>query len=91
VSWPLDEAIDAFGDVMLDPAGQPVEGRCGVVSAEEATAVMEALEAAGARLEGQTWWITSSLGDRANDREVRIILEWIMPDETSCEGVGIHF
>lgn len=90
VSWPLDEAIDAFGDVMLDPAGEPVEGRCGVVSAEEATAVMEALEAAGATLSDQTW-ITSSLGDRATGRVVFIILERIMPDETSCEGASIPF
>lgn len=90
VSWPLDEGIDAFGDVMKDPAGDPVEGRCGVVSAEEATAVIEALEAAGATPADRTW-TSFDLGDRATSRVVTITLEPILPDETSCEGATIPY
>ncbi len=88
VSWPLDGGIDAFGDVMEDLAGQPFDAtRCGVVSAEQATAVIEALEAAGATPSDQTY-IHFALGDRASSRVVHIFLERIMPDETSCEGAS---
>ena len=90
VSWPLDEGIDAFGDVMEDPAGEPVGARCGVVSAGEATAVIEALEAAGATPAVRTW-TSFDLGDRATSRVVTITLEPIMPDETTCEGATIPF
>jgi hypothetical protein len=82
VSWPLDEGIDAFGDVVENVAQGPDALRCGVVSAAEATAVIEALEAAGAT--GATPGFT--LGDRATSRVVSIYFERMMPDETSCEG-----
>ncbi len=88
MSWPLDEGIDAFGDVMENVAQGPDAPRCGVVSAEEATAVIDALEAAGATPDDQTY-IYFALGDRATSRVVHIILERIMPDETSCEGASL--
>lgn len=93
VSWPLDQGIDAYGDAVenvgQEPGG-PDASRCRVVSAEEATAVIEALEAAGATPSDQTW-ISFQLGYRATSGLVSITIEPILPQaDTSC-GLEITF
>jgi hypothetical protein len=97
VSWPLDEGIDAYGDVVESVAQEPGEGdappRCRVVSAEEAAPVREALEAAGATPDVYSIIPGTSfaLGHRATSRVVTITLEPILPAaDTSC-GAEITF
>ena len=87
VSWPLDGGIDAFGDVVTPP---PDELRCGVANAEEATAVSEALEAAGATPSEQTA-LSFDLGDRATRQLVTITLEPIMPFGNESCGAATPF
>ena len=93
VSWPLDKGIDAYGDAVENVAqepGGPDSLRCRVVSAEEATAVIEALQAAGATPSDQTW-ISFQLGYRATRGLVTINIEPILPQaDTSC-GAEIPF
>ena len=89
VSWPLDEGIDAFGDVVGNVAPGPDAMRCGVVSADEASATIEALETAGVPL-GDSIYSSYSAGqyelkDRAASRVVFITFERMMPDETNCD------
>jgi len=88
VSWPLIDGIDAFG-AAVEIVTQ--ELRCRVVSGEEGSAVIEALEAAGATpgvypsvysiIPGTSF----GLGDRATSRVVTITFEPILPHaDTSC-------
>ena len=85
VAWPLEASIDDFGEAMESPALGLDTARCGVISADEATAVVAALEAAGAT-PSERLWTALELGERANNRMVRITIAPAMPDETSCEG-----
>jgi hypothetical protein len=81
VTWPLEGGITAFGDVITPP---PDELRCGVANAEEGTAVIEALEGAGATPSEQTP-LSFELGARASSQVVTVTLEPILPfDPTSC-------
>ena len=89
VSWPLINGIDAFGDVM-DIATQEGDANgsgpqhCRVVGVEQATAVIEALEAAQAK-PLLPYAIVFSLGARAAGRTVYISFEPILPlADTSC-------
>lgn len=84
VSWPLIDGIDVFGDAVEISAQ---ELRCRVVSGEEGSAVIEALEAAGATLGVYSTIPGTSfgLGDRATRRVVTVTLEPILPRaDTSC-------
>lgn len=91
VSWPMINGIDAFGDVM-DIATQEGDANgsgpqhCRVVGVEEATAVIEALEAAGATREVPNAIPGYfSLGARAAGRVVYISFEPVLPlADTSC-------
>ena len=89
VSWPLINGIDAFGDVM-DIATQEGDANgsgprhCRVVGVEEATSVIEALEAAQAKTVSP-YAIQFELGARAAGRLVYISFEPILPlADTSC-------
>jgi hypothetical protein len=83
VAWPLDGGIDGFGDVMTPP---PDELRCGVINAEEGTAVIEALEAAGVTPSDQTA-LSFELGDRDARQLIAITLEPIIPfGNASCSA-----
>lgn len=90
VSWPLDNGIDAYGDAVQavneeGDANDQGPGRCRVVSVEEATPVIKALEAAGATLDDPLNGIRFSLGARAAGRLVYISFVPILPlAETSC-------
>jgi len=90
VSWPLDNGIDAYRDAVEivnqeGDANGDGPGRCRVVSVEEATAVIEALEAAGATVDDPSNGIRFLLGGRATGRLVSITFEPILPlAETSC-------
>ena len=90
VSWPLDNGVDAYGDAVEivnqeGDANGDGPGRCRVVDVEEATAVVEALEAAGAALDDPLNGIRFSLGARAAGRLVSISFVPILPlAETSC-------
>jgi len=94
VSWPLDKGIDAYGDAVENVAQEPGNldpaYRCRVVSAEEATAVIEALEAAGATPSDETW-ISFQLGYRATSRLITITIEPILPRAESSCGPEIPF
>lgn len=85
VAWPLETSINDFGEPTESPALGSDIARCGMISADEAAAVINELEAAGAR-PGETVWTAFELGERANNRLVRITIARAMPDETSCEG-----
>lgn len=85
VTWPLEASIDEFGEPTESPALGSDIARCGMISAGEATAVIDELEAAGAT-PGERVWTVYELGERANNRLVRITISPAMPDETSCEG-----
>jgi hypothetical protein len=81
VSWPLGDAIGAFGEVTNPP---PDEVRCGVVDAEDGGAVIAALEAAGAATSDLDYQ-SFGLGDRSQRRVITITLVPILPfDESSC-------
>jgi len=92
-SWPLIDGLDAYGDAVgivaqgdgvMDPTP-----RCRVASVEEATAVIEALEAAGAAGNVPPSGILFSLGARASSRVVLITFDPILPlADTTC-GAGI--
>lgn len=87
VSWPLDKGIDAFGD---DIQSGTDELRCGLVDAEQATAVIQALQAAGATPSDQTY-LSFGLGERATSRLISITLVSILPlAETNCEGAALN-
>jgi len=79
VEWPLPGELTTFGEE-TNPA--PNEIRCGTVDAAQGSAVVEALEAAGAEpgFEGQ---LAFRLGDRAGNRHVTVTLE---PALTASEG-----
>jgi len=79
VTWPLEDAMDAFGEVTNPP---PDETRCGLVDSEDGQAVNAALEDAGATLGGPTSY---QLGERSTSRLVTITLEPILPfGEETC-------
>lgn len=81
VSWPLGDAIGAFGDVTDPP---PDEIRCGVVDAEDGGAVIAALEAAGATTSDLDYQ-SFGLGDRSQRRVITITLAPFLPfDEATC-------
>ncbi len=91
VSWPLVVGVDVYGDVVDSVAHEKGDAgpapRCRVVSVEEGTAVIEALQAAGARLASsrQIPGPALELGYRANRREIVINLEPILPfADTGC-------
>lgn len=91
VSWPLVDGADVYGDVVDVVAHETGDvgptPRCRVVSAEEGTAVIGSLEAAGAATSDEHLIAGTSfeLGYRANRRQVVINLEPILPlAETSC-------
>jgi hypothetical protein len=91
VSWPLIDGIDVFGDAVEISAQELREDtyvRCRVVSGEEGSAVIEALEAAGATPSVSGFSGTSfGLGYRATSRTVDIILDPSLPHaDTSCGG-----
>lgn len=85
VAWPLSASIDDFGEAIDRPALGLDTARCGVISADEAAAVIAALEAAGAR-PSERLWTALELGERAKNLMVRITIAPAMPDETSCDG-----
>ena len=97
VSWPLVEGIDAFGDAVENVAQEPGEFydtlRCRVVSGGEGTAVIEALEAAGATpgVYSPLAGIGFELGHRATSRVVTIQLDPILPQADASCGVEITF
>jgi hypothetical protein len=95
VSWPLDQGIDAFGDVMGNVAPGPDARRCGVVSAEEASTTIEALAAAGVPRGAFAFSFYPAgyyeLKDGAASRVVFITFERMMPDETSCDGAELRY
>jgi hypothetical protein len=91
VSWPLIDGVDVYGDVVNVAAHETGdEGptpRCRVVSVVEGTAVIEALQAAGAATSTDRMipGTALELGYRANRRQVVINLEPILPlADTSC-------
>jgi hypothetical protein len=81
----MNPEIDAFGEVVSDGF------RCAVASAEEATEVEGALEAAGATAsDGRDR--SFLLGDRARRLQLTITLDPILPlDESGCEGASLPF
>ena len=85
VAWPLSESIDDFGEPTESPALGRDSARCGVISADEATAVIAALEAARATPDEHPW-TALLLGERANNLVVRITSAPAMPDETTCDA-----
>ena len=98
VSWPLIGGIDALGDAVESVAQEPGEGdstiRCRVLSGEEGSAVMGALEAAGATADPSPPVFpgpTFELGYRATSRVVTIVLEAILPHADASCGVEIPF
>lgn len=83
VAWPLDDEIAAFGE----PIDEPSDGaRCGVISADDGTAVIEALVAVGAELGGQSTFFLRSfaVGDQAHDRVFSISVQPILIPDTGC-------
>jgi hypothetical protein len=81
VEWPLPGELTTFGD-RTNPA--PNEIRCGIVDAEEGSAVIEALEAAGAE-PGFEARPAFRLGDRAGTRHIVVSLEsTLVASEGSC-------
>ncbi|MGH2456542.1 MAG: hypothetical protein ACRDHD_09845 [Candidatus Limnocylindria bacterium] len=88
VEWSVDPGLDSFGEV-ISPL--PFEQRCGVASAEDGTALLDALDAAGATVNDQAY-LSSLLGERASSRVVTVYLQPILPLEAeSCEGAQIPF
>ncbi len=88
VEWSVDPGLDSFGEV-ISPL--PFEQRCGVASAEDGTALLDALDAAGATVNDQAY-LSSLLGARASSRVVTVYLQPILPLEAeSCEGAQIPF
>jgi hypothetical protein len=78
VPWGLDEPLDEFGEPMEGP-NEP-QSRCGVVSREDATAIVEALVNAGeteAHLDGPT---SASLDWAAGNGIVDVAMLPLMPD-----------
>ncbi len=76
VAWPLDAGIDAFGAVIS--AGSP-EIRCGLATATEGAAVIDALETAGATPSDTQSYLSFQLGLRAVSRRITITLEPVIP------------
>lgn len=80
VSWPLPGGLADFGEETNPP---PYEIRCGTVSAEEGSAVIEALEAAGAE-PGFEGGLVFRLGDRAGTRHIVVSLESALIASEGC-------
>lgn len=85
VAWPLDASIDEFGEVVESPQLGLDSARCGLITADEVMAVVDALGEAGAT-RSELLWAPFELGDRASNQLVRITIAPAMPDETTCDG-----
>lgn len=85
VAWPLETSIDESGEVMESPHLGLDSARCGLITADEATALVDALAEAGAT-RSELLWSPFELGERESNLLVRITISPAMPDQTSCEG-----
>jgi hypothetical protein len=94
VSWPPVDGIDIYADAVENLTQEPEFSlRCREASAADGTALLEALEAAGATpdVDAMIPGTSFALGHRATSRLVTITLEPILPvADTSC-GVEITF
>jgi hypothetical protein len=88
VSWPLVDGIDTYTDAIENLTQEPEFSlRCRAATTADGTALLEALEAAGAMpsVDSVIPGTSFALGHRATSRMVTIILEPILPAaETSC-------
>jgi hypothetical protein len=83
IPWPFDAPLDAFGE----PAGEVTDARCGVIGAEEAAPVVQALDDAGG-LAGMAMMTTASLDWAAGGGVVDVFLIPRMPDGyPACEDL----
>ena len=70
IAWPLDPSLDTFGEAAPDA---PADVRCGVVTGEDLTTLLEAAEGANAL----TPWTSGRT-------EYQLIFRPLLPDEHAC-------